>query len=529
MAEPLGYELLLLHAHLPFVRHPEHEEFLEEDWLYEAITETYVPLLKMLEGFERDGTRACFSVSLTPPLCEMLADPLLQARYLQQLGQLEELADREVHGTRNTPFHASARMYRQLFRDCREVFEKRWNRNLVEAFRHYQEEGFIEVLTCSATHAFLPLLVTATGARAQLQTAVRNYRKHFGRAPRGIWLPECAYAPGLDQHVRAAGLEYFFLDTHGVAFGSPRPRFGPYRPVLTPSGVAAFSRDPESSKQVWSSESGYPGDCEYREFYRDLGYDADYGYIRPYLHPDGVRRNIGIKYHRITGKVALHEKQPYDPAAGRERAAVHAGNFLFNREHQVRWLRQVLGAPPVVVSPYDAELFGHWWFEGPQFLDFMMRKIVYDTDVVALTTPSRFLALFPRHQVIEPAPSSWGDKGYYEVWLNGINDWIYRHLHAAEVHMQELAVRFPSPTPLQDRALKQAARELLLAQASDWAFIMTAGTMVAYAEKRTRDHLHRFHGLYLQLIENRLEEPWLAELERQDNLFSEMDYRVYAP
>ncbi|MCK6491716.1 MAG: DUF1957 domain-containing protein, partial [Planctomycetes bacterium] len=208
--------------------------------------------------------------------------------------------------------------------------------------------------------------------------------------------------------------------------------------------------------------------------------------------------------------------------------ADHAGNCLFNRQHQARWLKGVLGVPPVVVSPYDAELFGHWWFEGPMFLDYMMRKTAYDQEEVRLTTPSRFLDAERRHQVVEPSASSWGDKGYFEVWLNGTNDWIYRHLHAGEVRMQELANRFPYPNPIQERALKQAARELLLAQSSDWAFIMTTGTMVAYAEKRTRDHLHRFNGLYLQLVEDRLEEGWLGELEWKDNIFSEIDYRVYA-
>ena len=528
MADPLGYLMLVLHAHLPFVRHPEHEEFLEEDWLYEAITETYLPLLKMLEGFERDGVNACFTMSLTPPLCEMLADPLLQERYLRRLGKLQELSTLEIRRTEGTPFHAAAQNYGRHFQECRELFEEKWGKNIVQGFRHYQEKGFVEVITCGATHGFLPLMVSEAGVRAQIQIAVANYRKHFGRAPRGIWLPECAYAPGVDRHVREAGLEFFFLDSHGISYGSPRPRYGPFRPVFCPSGVAVFGRDGESSKQVWSSEEGYPGDFAYRDFYRDLGYDGDYQYIRPFLHGDGVRRSVGLKYHRITGRVGLGEKQPYDPLVAREKAAAHAGNFLFNRQHQVRWLRGLLGVEPVIVSPYDAELFGHWWSEGPQFLNFLMRKIVFDQEELALTTPSRFLERHRRHQVLEPCASSWGDKGYYEVWLNGGNDWVYRHLHACETRMQELARRIPYPNPLQERALKQAARELLLAQSSDWAFIMTTGTMVAYAEKRTRDHLHRFNGLYLQLVENRLEEPWLGELEWKDNIFQEIDWRVYA-
>jgi 1,4-alpha-glucan branching enzyme len=526
MSDPLGYQLLLLHAHLPFVRHPEFEEFLEEEWLYEAISETYLPVLKMLEGFERDGVRACFAMTLTPPLCEMLADPFLQQRYMRKLERLEELSLREVHRTQNTAFYNAALMYRDDFRECRRIFES-WKGNLVQAFRHYQDRGFIEIITCGATHGFFPAMITPESIHAQIQVATANYRKHFGRAPKGIWVPECAYAKGVDQAIREAGIDYFFMDTHGIAFGVPRPRYGPYRPVYTPRGAAVFARDPESSRQVWSNISGYPGDPYYREFYKDIGYDAEYEYIKPYLHRDGVRRNVGLKYHRITGKVNLDEKQPYDPNIARERAATHAGNFLFNREQQVSWLHRVLGVQPLVISPYDAELFGHWWFEGPTFLDVLMRKMVYDQHQVELITPSRFLERHPRHQVIEPASCSWGDQGYYEVWLNRSNDWIYRHLHVAEVRMRELATRFDAPETLQERALKQAARELLLAQASDWAFIITAGTMVAYAEKRTKDHLHRFNGLYLQLTENRLEEPWIAQLESLDNIFSEIDYRVY--
>ncbi len=521
-----GYLALVLHAHLPFVRHPEHPEFLEEDWLYEAMSETYIPLLSMLAGFERDGVKACFTMSLTPPLCEMMADPLLQNRYHALLKKLQVLSELEIERTKNTPFAAAAAMYQKHFVDCSAVFEH-WGHNLVAGFRHYQEKGLVEVITCGATHGFLPLMLTGSSVRAQIQVAAANYRKHFGRSPRGIWLPECAYAPGVDDYLSEAGIQYFFIDTHGVAFGTPRPRYGPFRPVFCPSGVAAFARDPESSKQVWSSEEGYPGDADYRDFYRDLGYDADYSYIKSYLHSDGVRRNTGMKYHRITGKVPLCDKQPYIPANAREKAASHAGNFLFNRQQQAKWLRGVLGVEPCVVAPYDAELYGHWWFEGPQFLNFLMRKMAFDQNEVVLTTPSRFLETHKRHQELEPSASSWGDKGYYEVWLNGSNDWIYRHLHAAELHMQDLARRFPHPNPLQERALKQAARELLLAQSSDWAFIMTTGTMVAYAEKRTRDHLHRFHGLYLQLIENRLEELWLADLESRDNIFSEVDYKVF--
>ena len=235
------------------------------------------------------------------------------------------------------------------------VFHDRYHRNLVEGFKRFQDEGVLEIITCGATHGFLPLMATDKGRRAQILVAKKNYEKFFGRPPRGIWLPECAYDYGIDDLLEEAGIHFFFVDSHGILFGKPRPKYGVFAPVLCPSNVAAFARDMESSKQVWSRDAGYPGDFEYREFYRDLGYDMPYEYIRPYLHRDGVRRNIGFKYHRITGDVDLSEKQPYRPRWARERAAEHAGNFMFNRQEQAKYLRQFLDRPPIIVSPYDAE------------------------------------------------------------------------------------------------------------------------------------------------------------------------------
>ncbi len=524
-----GYLAFVLHAHLPFIRHPEYDEFLEEDWLFEAVTETYIPLIDVYDGMVADGVDFRITMSVTPPLCEMLADPLLQARYLRHLGKLIDLANREVERTRSgdKAYHDAALMYAEKFARARHVFEERYHRNLVTAFRKFQDLGKLEVITCPATHAFLPFCVTREAVRAQIAVAKANYSKHFGRPPRGIWLAECAYFPGLDEELRKLGIRYFFVDTHGLVCGNPRPVYDVFAPVYCPSGVAAFGRDIESSKQVWSSRDGYPGDYNYREFYRDLGYDMHYDYIRPYLHGDGVRRNLGIKYHKITGEVDLGRKQPYNPKAAWEKAAEHAGNFMFNRQQQVRWLHDQMGKPPMIISPYDAELFGHWWFEGPDFLNFALRKIACDQKEIRLITPSEYLRENPVHQVVTPSFSSWGDKGYAEVWLNGSNDWIYRHLHQAERWMVTLANDHPSATGLLRRALNQAARELMLAQSSDWAFIMTTGTTVPYAEKRTRDHLSRFYGIYLQVTENRLEERWIAELEWKDSIFYEMDYRVY--
>lgn len=527
----IGYLSLVLHAHLPFVRHPEYPDFLEEDWLYEAISETYIPLLVVFNTLRQEGVRFRLTMSLTPPLCEMLVDPLLQERYAHHIERLCELAEKEVERTakEEPQFESAARMYRDHFNECRAIFES-CDRNLVSAFRELQDAGYLEIITCCATHGFLPLMSNDEAKRAQIQVARANYIKHFGRPPRGIWLAECAFNPGDDRHLAQAGLKFFIADAHAILFGTPRPRYGIYAPVITPEGVAVFARDTETSEQVWSSVVGYPGDPYYREFYRDLGYDApDYDYIKPYLHQDGVRRNIGIKYYRITGKVPLHEKEPYVPEWARERAAAHAGNFMDNRQSQARHLLQTLGREPIVLAPYDAELFGHWWFEGPQFIYFLCKKLHYDQNEIEMISPIDYLDIFSDIQTQTPSSSSWGAEGYNRVWINRQTDWMYLHQQVAEQRMVELATWNLSATGLRERALNQAARELLLAQSSDWAFIITTGTMVQYAVKRFKDHIHRFTRLYEMIQGDAIDEEWLADVESKDTIFQEIDYRVYHP
>jgi 1,4-alpha-glucan branching enzyme len=522
-----GHFALLLHAHLPFVRHPEHEKFLEENWLFEAITETYIPLIQMLEGWQDDGMAACLTLSLSPPLCAMLLDPLLQERYVRHLDGLIALAENEIH---RTHWEASLRelawMYHHRFTGLRQTWFD-YGRNLVGAFRKFQDDGLLEIATSAATHALLPLLLDDPPClRAQIFAARDYYRECFGRDPCGIWLPECAFAEGIEVVLQQANIRWFVTDTHGILHARPRPRYGVYAPVFTPNGVAAFGRDFESARQVWSKEQGYPGDDRYRDFYRDIGFDLDFDYVKNYCPAPGLRGFTGIKYHRITSGTG--DKQVYDRAAALRAADEHAAHFLQARMDQISKLGLILDRPPLILSPYDAELFGHWWYEGPDFLNYFMRKACYDQQVFTFITPGEYLRRYPTLQVATPAASSWGEEGYWRVWLNESNQWIYPHLRIAQPRMTELANRFTKPTPLQERALQQAARELLLAQSSDWPFILRTGTSPDYASKRVKDHLHRFLTLYQQLTAKKIDEPWLRQIEQMDTIFPKLNYRLWA-
>ncbi|MFN2453749.1 MAG: glycoside hydrolase family 57 protein [Pyrinomonadaceae bacterium] len=528
---PTGYFSLILHAHLPFVRHPEHPEFLEEDWLYEAITEVYLPLVFILTNLRESGAAPRLAMNISPTLCEMLADPLLQSRYARHLENLIALTEKELARTNGEApeFAPAVRMYQENLNAAWNLWADRYQRNLLHGFKELQDAGALEIITCGATHGFLPLISTTEARRAQINTAVANYRKHFNRHPRGIWLPECAYEPGIETLVADAGIEYFIADTHAILYGEPRPRYGVYAPVRCPNGVAVFARDLETSQQVWSSVVGYPGASEYREFYRDLGWDAPIDYLLPHLHENGERRHLGLKYYSITGRdVAQPDKLPYDPLTARERTALDAGHFVSERIKQAAQLNNLFdGRPPLIVSPYDAELFGHWWFEGVQFLDYVFRKLHWDQNEIAAVTPGDVLDSGVNLQTQQLSASSWGEDGYYKVWLNEANAWMYPHQHAAETRMTQLADAHFEPNELMRRALNQAARELLLAESSDWAFQIFQGTTVEYASRRFRSHIRRFNLLADDIERGSIDEARLADAEARDNIFAEMDYRVY--
>ena len=529
MGQEKGYLALVLHAHLPFIKHPEYPDFLEEDWFYEAMVETYLPLLNVFEKLTAEGVDFRLTMSVTPPLCNMMSDPLLIDRFKHYLNQRVELSGKEIERTKGTEFEAVAHMYYDKFRRYKDLFENVYHSHILEGFKKFQDMGKLEIITCGATHGYLPLMVHKESVNAQVKVAAADYRLRFGKSPRGIWLGECAYNPGDDKFLRDEGIRFFFLESHGILHGTPRPKYGIYAPVYCPqTGVAAFARDMESAQQVWSADSGYPGDGRYREFYRDLGYDLDYDYIKPYLHSDGVRRNIGMKYCKITGKVPLNEKAPYNPQEARDVAAVHAGNFMFNRQKQIEYLSTLMDRKPLVVSMYDAELYGHWWYEGIDFLEFLFKKIYYNQTDIKLVTPMEYLDMYPVNQTVQPSMSSWGDKGYHDVWLNAGNDWIYRHLIKAAQRMTEMANQYPNADGLLKRALNQLARELLLMQSSDWAFLMTTGTAKEYSTKRTKDHIKRFNELYEQIKHNRIDEGYVYGLENSDSIFQQIDYNVYS-
>ncbi len=524
-----GFLSIVLHAHLPYVRHPEYDEFFEENWLFEAITECYVPLVKMLDSLQADNVDYRLTLSISPTLITMLQDDLLQARYLQHLAKLQKLSEKEIHRTRMQPeYHKLAQGYQRFFINTQHIYQQQYQCDLLAAFKKHQAAGNLCLITTAATHGFLPALNhSETAVRNQIKTGIDTFKACFDFNPDGFWLPECGYYPGVENILKELGSHYFFVDSHAILDASELAHNAVYAPVDCGNGIAAFGRDPASSRQVWSSQEGYPGDIDYREYYRDIGFDLSLDYIGSYL-PEGQSRSYtGIKYHRITGKSSV--KDVYQPEQALAKVRLHALDFIRRRQRQLEALSHEMNRMPIIIAPYDAELFGHWWFEGPQWLENVLRLAAENRHALQLVTCGEYLEQYPRQQQAVPSASSWGQDGYSSYWINESNNWIYPLIHKADADMIKLVsdLQGLALSELQKRALNQAFRSILLAQASDWPFIMKSGTTTEYAEKRITDHLARFNYLHQCIRKNRIDERYLTALEIMDDIFPDIDYRDY--
>jgi 1,4-alpha-glucan branching enzyme len=502
---------LVLHAHLPYVRSGEAGS-LEEDWYFQALQECYLPLLTVLEAAAADRRQhPRLTLGLSPTLLSLLSDRELNARFLPWLVQRQHLLEQAPDEHREAAEHLAGQL---------QAIESQWldhEGRVVPRFQRLQQLGVLDLITCGATHGYLPLLRQVPEAvRAQLINGVREHERQLGERPLGIWLPECAYFEGLDQQLLAAGLRYTVLDGHGLLHALPRPRYGVFSPICSPAGVAFFGRDGNATLPVWSAREGYPGDGAYREFHRDLGWDLP----EEQLEDAGIgsRRPLGLKLHRVTAQgCPLEHKQPYDPATAASRVQEHAGAYLAGRAAELNGLVGSMEPVPLLVAPFDAELFGHWWFEGPQFLAALFRE---SRDAgVRLVSLREALQQRPSLQVCRPSPSSWGQGGYHDYWLNDSNAWVVPEWQRASRAMVR-RVNQGVASPHQRDLLTQAGRELLLAQSSDWSFILRAGTTTELARERIQRHLDRFWRL-MDAIDNGSELPdgWIRAVQREDHLF----------
>ncbi|MFC0558096.1 1,4-alpha-glucan branching protein domain-containing protein [Halalkalibacter alkalisediminis] len=512
-----GYYSLVLHAHLPYVRHKE-EGRLEERWLFEAITESYIPLLWELNDTDIKGA---LTISFSPPVLEMLADPIIQERYLDYIIKTEELLQKEVELAKTIEEEELNDYYILRYQKIKKTFLD-LNKNVLNGYRTLFNNGAISCITSAATHAFLPYVKTKAAIRSQVVEAIRCFQQHFGVKPKGFWLPECAIAPGIDRILVEEGITYSFVDEHAVITADPTPSKGSGSPIYSPHGLILFPRHTDLSSKVWSSTLGYPGDVDYREFYRDIAYERDWDYIKPYVHEE-VRIDTGIKHKRITGQG--EEKDIYVPNWANGKVQAHAEHFLGAIEQEISEHGEQCYPPYLMMTPFDAELFGHWWFEGPEWIGQVLEK---GQNRIQFITPETYINRhYQDFDTAHVSFSTWGRNGYGHVWVNEKNEYLYRHHQRMETDLTAMVALFSQPTDLEKRALKQMVREWMLAVSSDWAFIIDGQSAVQYAEERFSTHVSRFDAIKEKLIDGTIGDNWLAVIEQGFPFLKDIDEQIF--
>jgi len=571
MAEPLGYFTFVLHSHLPYVighgRWPH-----GMDWLNEAAAESYIPLLKGFHRLAQEGNLSGVTLGITPILAEMLAAATFRQEFQDYLGHKIQAA-REDQSTfarlGEEHFHGLARYWEEHYRDLQQTFLGEFGGELLKEARTLMEGGMLEVITSAATHGYLPLLGRDTAVQAQVKQGVAAYRRHFGRDPKGFWLPECAYRPryrwappamptpvepilrkGLEEFLSENGLDYFLIDSHllkgGRAIGVYRDRFNALKHLWerfaaqyqerpeeqekssygiylvssdpeTKRPVAALTRDPRTGLQVWSGEWGYPGDGNYLDFHKK-------------------RFPGGLRYWKVTSaKADLADKGPYYPEAVAARCQEQADHFVSLVKDILTDFRAANGRPGIVVAPYDTELFGHWWFEGPEWVYQVLRRF-HHTPEIRLVTGGEALGCLDPSQLISLPEGSWGEGGYHFIWLNDMNDWTWRHIYPAEQEMEELARTYGNdPDPQLQDLLKQCGRTLFLLESSDWQFLISTFSARDYAELRLVSHHDDFQRLakitrgYAGTRRLPAEDlNFLMTCQERDQIFPDVDPRWWA-
>ncbi|NDJ62685.1 MAG: DUF1957 domain-containing protein [Chloroflexi bacterium] len=559
----IGAFTFVLHSHLPYARLAGRWPHGEE-WIHEAAIETYIPLLAMLYDLKEEGVPYRLTIGITPVLAEQLADADILDHLDQYLQTRIEAAteDMALFEAEENQEHLRylAEWYKEEFERVKHTLDARFNRDIIGAFRKLQEDGFIEIITSAATHGYLPLLSRDSSIEGQLKMGIRSYQRMFGRRPSAVWLPECAYRPGYlsEDDEKRAGIEYFlarnelkvfFSETHTITGGYPvgiaaGDVIGPYgairrRYVVAPleakipertattfqpyfvndtytwpaddhhSGVVVMGRNNRVGEQVWSAEHGYPGDYDYREFHRKAS-------------------TSGIQYWRITGRdVELGDKDYYHPDWADYKVDQHAEHFAHLIGDELRNYHETTGQFGIISANYDTELFGHWWFEGVTWLGKVLRHLASNPEI-QLTTSTSFISQSPPTEVLSLPESSWGAGGGHFVWNNSETSWMWKPIHLAELRMERLANEISAPSEAEALVLKQAARELLLLESSDWPFLVTTAQAREYAIQRFNQHLERFDTLCDGLEAKQPDVALAQELWERDKVFPDIDYRWFA-
>jgi 1,4-alpha-glucan branching enzyme len=532
MNKQLAFSIIIA-GHHPFVCPSARGEFTEEERdFFETLSETWLPLLDVLERLESEGVSFRIGMVPCPSLCGMFRDLRLLERYLAWLDKRIDFGGREIkRRAANLELKALAEQY--LCRDCRQktALQERYGMDLLGAFGNFQKQGLLELLLTAATNAYLPFYTSKKEAiRAQIETALIHHRKYFGKIPSGFWLPELGWAAELGNYLSEYGFTHTVAEAHGLFLGNPPAEAGFFRPVKTSSGLAVFGRDCTAQQELENLIHAQSGTCQ---SHLDAGFEFSARSLKQFLGEGNYRSSTGYRYW--TG--SREKLRPYNPGAAAESAAAAARTFLDQRISRLEAAGHYL-ENPISIWAFEADSLFRSWYEGTVFLENLIKETAGrenpDQSGLRLCTLSDYLdgGTGP-FQTAEPGLSSSLQNGYAEPLLDASNDWIYRHLFRSLERMAEISERFSGDTGLKERALNQSARELLFAQSTDWSKALNPQYQGRinreHAEQELEGALRNFTTIYEALGSSHISTEWLTALERKHPFLPHINHRVFAP
>jgi 1,4-alpha-glucan branching enzyme len=524
----LGYFGLILHGHIPWCKKSGTWPAGEE-WLMEAMNETYIPMLNVLRTLKEKGIKIAITINITPILAEQLADEYMKQRFSEYMDNLIFRAKNDIRRFENHPERKKIAEYHLInFEHILDTYYHNYYRDILGSLRWFQDEGMIELNTCGATHGFLPLLESDSGIFSQIQIAVDTHKKYFKEEPKGFWLPECAYRPSIynngkiresiDYWLHNSGIEYFFVDSHGILTADILEKknnielntnFG----YKLATGVSVFGRNRKLSRQVWDAEIGYPGNEFYREFHKK-------------------DHESGLHYWRITDKSkGKEEKNLYNIGKASETVASHTHHFITLIENELKKFSELYDPKGIIVLPFDFELFGHWFSEGINWLHKLI-ELINSNDKIEMISFSEYISKYDKQfSVIKMKKTSWGEGGDFRVWKNPEHGWIWPYINASIKEFEEVLKKNVNPTDWEKRILKQIARELLLMEGSDWPFLLYTKQAKEYANQRFHNH----HQKFLKLLwaakdfkdSTRISLTNLEQIEEIDSCFQDLNINYF--
>ncbi|MGA1865172.1 MAG: 1,4-alpha-glucan branching protein domain-containing protein [bacterium] len=535
-----GSFCLILHSHIPYVFN---HGLMGEEWLFEAAAETYIPLLNIFNRLVREGIKPKITINISPVLAEQLHMSYFNERFKEYCKKKIEYAIKDAESFKNNShMEWLATLWRKFYYRTERAFVEDYEEDLIGAFKKLHDMGAIEVITCGATHAYFPALLRDQSIQAQVKMANKSCHELFGSLPAGFWLPECGYRPsgnwdpilshyrhtvhynhrqGIEEILSQNDIKFFVIDQIQLQRGwSNEIELNPLETFWIKNGsnpVSVFVRESKISEQIWNHQIGYPGDPSYLEFHKK--------------HFPGQHR-----YWRITDRTLdMDYKTLYYPQeVKRERIPQHAGHYKWLIKKSLMDHFKDTGRASLIVTAFDSELFGHWWFEGPTWLYQLLKWINSDPEI-NLSTCSEYMARQSPQNLIHLPESSWG-KGYdSSTWINRDVEWVWERLYWAELEMGYLAndLSHREDEPLKS-ILTQAVRELLIVQASDWEFMITNWSTKDYAERRVVEH----HSDFKRLVKmawsyamgngiSKDDEKFLKECKIRDPIFTEPEPKWY--